>query len=54
MKTETSIPENDAGNGGSVPVLMGGGLPFTNMENLETENYEDGTYYYEEILPRMV
>ena len=43
------IQESDAGDSGTVPVLMGGGLPFTNMENLETENYEDGTYYYEDI-----
>lgn len=43
------ILESDAGDRGTVPVLMGGGLPFTNMENLETENYEDGTYYYEDV-----
>ena len=43
------IPENDSGDGGTVPVLMGGGLPFTNMENLETANYEDGTYYYADV-----
>lgn len=28
---------------------MGEGLPFTNMENLETENYEDGIYYYADV-----
>ena len=43
------IPENDAADGGTVPVLMGGGLPFTNMENLESENYADGTYYYADV-----
>ena len=31
----------------SIPVLVGGGLPFTSMENLMNENYEDGTYTYE-------
>ena len=30
-----------------IPVLMGGALPFTNMQNLRTENNEDGTYRYE-------
>lgn len=43
------IQENDAADGGTVPVLMGGGLPFTNMENLESENYADGTYYYADV-----
>ncbi len=28
------------------PALVGGALPFTNMENLKAENYEDGTYFY--------
>lgn len=32
-----------------VPVLMGGALPFTNMETLQSENYEDGTYYYADV-----
>ena len=40
---------NEAEEGGNVPILMGGGLPFTNMVNLKTENNEDGTYYYEDI-----
>lgn len=46
------IPEDDGrgdlipDEGDTVPVLMGGALPFTNMENLQSENYEDGTYYY--------
>ena len=30
----------------AVPVLMSSGLPFTNMNNLQSENHEDGTYYY--------
>ena len=33
----------------SIPVLMGGALPFTGMENLRTENDEDGTYLYEDM-----
>ena len=33
----------------SIPVLVGGGLPFTRMENLMNENYEDGTYTYEDM-----
>ena len=35
-------------NGKTVPVLMGGALPFTNMQTLQSENSEDGTYYYED------
>ena len=27
-------------------VLMGGALPFTNMQNLFSENHDDGTYRY--------
>ena len=30
-------------------MLVGGGLPFTSMENLMNENYEDGTYTYEDM-----
>ena len=33
----------------SIPVLVGGGLPFTSMENLMNENYEDGTSTYEDM-----
>ncbi|MGN0665284.1 MAG: hypothetical protein ACI4KF_02025 [Huintestinicola sp.] len=49
------IPEDDGrgdlipDEGNMVPVLIGGALPFTNMENLRTENYEDGTYYYADV-----
>lgn len=32
-----------------VPILMGGALPFTGMQNLISENHEDGTYCYEDI-----
>lgn len=35
--------------GNAVPVLMGGALPFTNMENVQSENYDDGTYYYADV-----
>ena len=31
------------------PVLMGGALPFTHMTVLTTENYPDGSYYYEDM-----
>ena len=34
---------------GDIPVLMDGALPFTNMQNLLSENHEDGTYHYEDI-----
>ena len=34
---------------GGIPVLMGGALPFTNMQNLLSENHDDGTYRYEDI-----
>ena len=33
----------------SIPVLMGGALPFTNMQNLLSENHDDGTYRSEDI-----
>ena len=33
----------------SILVLMGGALPFTNMQNLLSENHDDGTYRYEDI-----
>ena len=36
-------------DGDVVPVLMGGALPFTGMETLQSENYEDGTYYYADV-----
>ena len=32
-----------------IPVLMGGALLFTNMQNLLTENNADGTYRYEDF-----
>ena len=33
-------------DGDIATVLMGGALPFTNMQTLQSENNEDGTYYY--------
>lgn len=57
-ETETSAPESlDLINDGRgdlipderIPVLMGGALPFTNMQNLRTENNQDGTYRYEDF-----
>ena len=32
-----------------IPVLMGGALPFTNMETLRSEKNDDGTYYYSDV-----
>ena len=32
-----------------IPVLMGGALPFTNMQNLLSENHDNGTYRYEDL-----
>ena len=49
------IPEDEGrgdlilDEGDAVPVLMGGAFPFTNMETLQAENYEDGTYYYADV-----
>ena len=45
------IPPED-GRGDLIPAssdVVGGGLPFTSMENLMNENYEDGTYTYEDM-----
>ena len=42
-----SIPEDDSGNG--VWVLTAGELPFANVEALQAETYEDGTYYYADV-----
>ena len=51
-KTETPTQEpakQDDQTTKQIPVLMGGTLPFTNMQNLKTENYDDGGYYYEDM-----
>lgn len=40
-------PEDASGNG--VWVLTAGELPFANVEALQSETYEDGTYYYADI-----
>ncbi len=42
------ISDEETGDGGTIPVLIGG-LPFTNMENMQTDNNSDGTYYYADI-----
>ncbi len=49
-ETPTQKPEKQ-GNQTTrqIPVLMGGALPFTNMQNLKTENHDDGGYYYEDM-----
>lgn len=36
-------------DGDVATVLMGGALPFTNMQTLQSENNEDGTYYYADV-----
>ena len=53
---ESQLGEDDDGRGDlvpdygdAVPVLMGDALPFTNMETLQSENHEDGTYYYADV-----
>ena len=49
---ESTLSENEgrgdliSEDGDTVPILMGGALPFTDMESLQSENREDGTYYY--------
>lgn len=51
------IPEDDGsgdivpdeGTDHMVPVMTSNAVPFTNMETLRAENYDDGTYYYEDI-----
>lgn len=52
-KTETPTQEpekkEEQTDKKQIPVLMGGALPFTNMQNLKTENYDDGGYYYEDM-----
>ncbi len=51
-QTETPTQEpakQDDQTAKQIPVLMGGALPFTNMQNLKTENYDDGGYYYEDM-----
>ena len=50
------IPDDDGrgdlvpDDGDAVPVLMGDALPFTHMETLQSENHEDGTYYYADVM----
>lgn len=41
------VPEDDSGNG--VWVLTAGELPFANVQSLQAETNEDGTYYYEDM-----
>ena len=51
-KTETPTQKPEKPDGQTtrqIPVLMGGALPFTNMQNLKTENHDDGGYYYEDM-----
>ncbi len=53
---EQAAEESDDGRGdlipadsATIPVLMGGALPFTGMQTLRNDNYADGTYYYADI-----
>ena len=49
------VPDDDGqgdlvpDDGDAVPVLMSDALPFANVESLQSENHEDGTYYYEDM-----
>ena len=43
------IPADEAADSETVPVLMGGALPFTGMKTLRDDNYADGTYDYADI-----
>lgn len=36
-------------DGQTVPVLMGGAMPFTGMTSVTAENYPDGTYFYQDV-----
>lgn len=47
--TQEPAQQKDQTAAKQIPVLMGGALPFTNMQNLKTENYDDGGYYYEDM-----
>ena len=43
------ISEDQAADSATIPVLMGGALPFTGMETVREDNYADGTYCYADI-----
>jgi len=44
QEAEETLQEGNA----SIPVLVGGALPFTGMQNVKLENHADGTYFYED------
>ena len=53
---EQAAEESDDGRGDlipadseTIPVLMGGALPFTGMQTIRDDNYADGTYDYADI-----
>ena len=47
---QSDISSADGSAGGqTVPVLMGGALPFTGMESVTAETYPDGTYFYQDV-----
>ena len=54
--SDVTVESNDDGrgdvipdDGNAVPVLMGDALPFNNVETLESEKHEDGTYYFADM-----
>ena len=47
-RSDISSADGSAG-GQTVPVLMGGALPFTGMESITAETYPDGTYFYQDV-----
>ena len=49
FQPEESQLGKDDDDDGPIPELMSGPLPFGNMVSLESETYEDGTYYYMDL-----
>lgn len=45
---EPATAGEEAESYSNIPVLTGGGLPFSNMTVVNTHNYSDGSYYYED------
>lgn len=50
QSSQSAVSSADgSGDRQTVPVLMGGALPFTGMESVTAENYPDGTYFYQDV-----
>lgn len=50
QSSQSVVSSADGSAGGqTVPVLMGGALPFTGMESVTAETYPDGTYFYQDV-----